>query len=436
MNYIVFLLNAVALSVDLPIGIQSGYIKVGDGVRYFYFLAPAQSHHETAPLVLWLTGGPGCSSAAALFIENGPYFVHVNLTLSKNDYSWNKIANMLYVDQPAGAGYSYSTKNCDAPFCISEQGVDKYLFSFLQGFIVRYPKFKKRAFYITGESYAGHYVSSLAAHIIKLKKDLDLDLRGIAMGNAMVDPRVQFMYYHIYAKEHHLVTPEQQVEMEAALPVCLGLMNECQQTKVTLLCVEAFTTCGASQMGVLNDRGINMYDITKSVKRGEAPYGSLMTSMTAYMRLEKVKHFFDVPENENWLMCDMDTYMRVVFGGNFLTSYTNDVNAVLRNNGNVFVYAGANDFACNWDGTEAWVNKFAGERFAQAPYKQLDGTNDTGIFKQEIHGTSSLTLAKILHAGHMAPADQPALLLNLIDRFLLGNNHKKIDSLKEVEQFV
>merc|ERR550514_964333 len=82
----------------------SGYYKLKTGVlpkNYFYWFFEARESPETAPLVLWMTGGPGCSSEVALFGENGPCQVNTDGTAtSTNKASWNSNANLLYIDQP------------------------------------------------------------------------------------------------------------------------------------------------------------------------------------------------------------------------------------------------------------------------------------------------------------------------------------------------
>jgi len=74
----------------------------------FYWLFESHNNPQEDPLVLWLTGGPGCASEVALFFENGPYTINEDLTLSKNEFTWNTNANLLYVDQPVGTGYSHA----------------------------------------------------------------------------------------------------------------------------------------------------------------------------------------------------------------------------------------------------------------------------------------------------------------------------------------
>ena len=90
---------------------SAGYFKLTTGDKnYFYWYFESRSAPATDPLVLWLTGGPGCSSEVALFGENGPCKVSADgQTTTRNEFAWNSRANLLYVDQPTGTGFSYGT---------------------------------------------------------------------------------------------------------------------------------------------------------------------------------------------------------------------------------------------------------------------------------------------------------------------------------------
>eukprot|EP00438_Fugacium_kawagutii_P016957 Skav217271 [mRNA] locus=scaffold120:48756:62856:- [translate_table: standard] len=131
-------------------------------------LGPAHGWNpSSAPLVMWLSGGPGCSSQLALFAENGP--CHLDLYglrqfTYKNPASWHYAANVMWVDQPAGVGFStgIGTHN--------EQGVANNMFVFLQKFFAAFPQYQSTNFYIFGESYAGvlwsgHYVPAISHRI-------------------------------------------------------------------------------------------------------------------------------------------------------------------------------------------------------------------------------------------------------------------------------
>ncbi|XP_058007367.1 serine carboxypeptidase-like 18 isoform X3 [Hevea brasiliensis] len=102
---------------DLPFTLETGYIGVGemDEVQLFYYFIESERNPRLDPLVLWLTGGPGCSALSAIFYEIGPItFNHSNFswetlpTLILNPYSWTKVANIIFLDAPVGTGFSYA----------------------------------------------------------------------------------------------------------------------------------------------------------------------------------------------------------------------------------------------------------------------------------------------------------------------------------------
>ncbi|MCH93710.1 serine carboxypeptidase-like 49-like, partial [Trifolium medium] len=89
------------------------YVRVlVERCRMFYLFFESRNNKKD-PVVIWLTGGPGCSSELAVFYENGPFKIANNLSLVWNEYGWDKVSNLLYVDQPTGTGFSYSTDNRD-----------------------------------------------------------------------------------------------------------------------------------------------------------------------------------------------------------------------------------------------------------------------------------------------------------------------------------
>lgn len=172
---------------------KSGLISMGNGDDMFYWLFKSRSSTpSTDPLVIWLTGGPGCASEVALFYENGPYTINDDLSLNPNQQAWNRVSNLLYVDQPVGTGFS----RCSSIFHYdsTEDEIAANIKKFLDGFLEVNPEFKGRDFFITGESYAGHYIPAIAYHLVKEipAGSLALNFKGIAIGNGWVDPVVQY----------------------------------------------------------------------------------------------------------------------------------------------------------------------------------------------------------------------------------------------------
>ena len=106
----------------------------------------------------------------AMFTENGPYNFRYNAgTVSErfefeyNEYSWNNNANVLYLDQPIGTGFSAIDSYWELKWNQYDVAFDFYIF--INHFFVRYPEFKGRELFITGESYAGHYIPAIVNFI-------------------------------------------------------------------------------------------------------------------------------------------------------------------------------------------------------------------------------------------------------------------------------
>ncbi|VAI33203.1 unnamed protein product [Triticum turgidum subsp. durum] len=146
-----------------------GYVTVDkkDGWALFYYFVEAAIDAAAKPLLLWLNGGPGCSSLGyGAMMEVGPFRVNKDKrTLSENLHAWTKVANVIFLESPVGVGFSYSNKTLD--FHLSgDKSTANDTFVFLFNWLERFPEYKGRPFYISGESYSGHYAPQLAAIIL------------------------------------------------------------------------------------------------------------------------------------------------------------------------------------------------------------------------------------------------------------------------------
>ncbi|KAL5840074.1 hypothetical protein ACOSQ3_012741 [Xanthoceras sorbifolium] len=185
--------NLPGQSFDVSFAQFSGYVTVNDdsGRSLFYWLTEAAEEPESKPLILWLNGGPGCSSIAYGEAEEiGPFHIRPDgKTLYSNPYSWNQVANLLFLDSPVGVGFSYSNTSSDLLNNGDKRTAEDSL-EFLLKWFERFPQYKGRDFYITGESYAGHYVPQLSQVIVRhnratVKKTINL--KGYMVGNALTD---------------------------------------------------------------------------------------------------------------------------------------------------------------------------------------------------------------------------------------------------------
>lgn len=171
----------------------AGYVTVDPkaGRALFYYFVESPQHSATKPLVLWLNGGPGCSSLGYGAMEElGPFRVNSDgKTLFHNEYAWNNAANVIFLESPAGVGFSYSNTSSDYDDNGDKRTAEDS-YTFLINWLERFPQYKSRDFFITGESYAGHYVPQLAYTILSKNNNTNqtiINLKGIAIGNAWID---------------------------------------------------------------------------------------------------------------------------------------------------------------------------------------------------------------------------------------------------------
>ncbi|VAH17737.1 unnamed protein product [Triticum turgidum subsp. durum] len=172
----------------------SGYVTTDErlGKALFYWFFEAMEKPDEKPLVLWLNGGPGCSSVGfGQAQELGPFLVKKDVPeLELNPYAWNQAANLLFLDSPAGVGFSYTNTSfeIDPP---GDNSTAHGSYAFLVRWFQRFPQHKMKEFYIAGESYAGHYIPQLANVIVeenkKASKENYINFKGILIGNAYVD---------------------------------------------------------------------------------------------------------------------------------------------------------------------------------------------------------------------------------------------------------
>ncbi|CAI8028488.1 Probable serine carboxypeptidase CPVL, partial [Geodia barretti] len=162
--------------------------------KLFFFLR--QSGQTSAPLLLWLQGGPGGSSLFGLFVENGPLYVAKNGSVFRRDITWNKEYHMLYIDNPVGTGFSFTNES--GGYSVDETQVGINLYSALTQFFTVYSEYLDSDFYVTGESYAGKYVPAIAYKIHQENQGtpkVKINLRGVAIGDGLVDPVNMFNGY-------------------------------------------------------------------------------------------------------------------------------------------------------------------------------------------------------------------------------------------------
>ncbi|CAF4078566.1 unnamed protein product [Adineta steineri] len=150
--------------------------------------------------LIWIDGGPGCSSVSAVWMGIGPFSFQGQNTMIENDGSWHLYTNLLFVDQPVGTGFS--TIDTDSFIHELDEMADQFL-GFLDQYIKIFPELLENDIYLAGISFAGQYIPYIAKPILEQRSTLKL--RGLLIGNGWIDPVTIYKSYLPFAVANNLV---------------------------------------------------------------------------------------------------------------------------------------------------------------------------------------------------------------------------------------
>ncbi|KAI8876330.1 peptidase S10, serine carboxypeptidase [Backusella circina FSU 941] len=418
-------------------GIQySGYVDKHDtDDHFFFYFFESRTDPSNDPTVLWLNGGPGCSSMMGLWMELGPCQVNEfgNGTI-KNPFSWNTAANIVFLDQPVNVGYSYGKTKVRST---EESARDVY--AFLQLFLGEFSDYARGNFHISGESYGGHYLPALSSEIIKNNKVaeekglLELNYESMLIGNGWTDPLTQFKHYETFAcandSPYKPIFDEETCEkMRNAYPRCEMLSKACYNLPSSLTCIPAGLYCEKVTNGPFDKTGLNPYDIRKKCEGDSGLCYSLIEAIEIYANDEDVRANLGVDDAAGkYAGCSDSVGYRFYQTGDGSKDFTRHVADTLEAGVRVLLYVGDMDWICNWVGNLAWsldMDWYGKENYNLA--KTEPWLSDfTGIKAGEVRSHDKLTFLRIYDAGHMVPYDQPENALDFFNKWLSNTTLSK-----------
>ncbi|CAG8647835.1 3392_t:CDS:2 [Acaulospora morrowiae] len=409
----------------------SGYLDAGNNKHFFFWFFESRNKPETDPIVLWLNGGPGCSSLTGLYFELGPCMVNEEGTDTIfNPYSWNSNASVIFLDQPTNVGYSYGSGVSNT----LSAAVDVY--AFLQIFFKEFSQYSGLDFHIAGESYAGHYIPAIAAEInnnnkgtsswilkTKPKNLRHVKLESILIGNGLVDPLVQYEFYPDMAcnSSYDPVLDEATCDrMRKAYPRCARSIQRCYDNPNMFNCVPATMSCNREMIMPYQQTGMNVYDVRKKCDGGNLCY-PILEAIEKYSNREEVKKALGVNPRIEYKSCNMDINFKFMMAGDWMRPYHRLIPPLMENNIRVLIYAGDADYICNWIGNEAWVKElqWPGKNGFNAVDVKPWLTYGDSLHAGDIRTYKELTFLRVFEAGHMVPYDQPRPSLDFFNRWLL-----------------
>ncbi|KAH6681836.1 putative carboxypeptidase Y like protein A [Halenospora varia] len=395
----------------------SGYLDDDENDKHlFYWFFESRNDPKNDPVILWLNGGPGCSSLTGLFLELGPSSIDKNLKLHSNPYSWNANASVIFLDQPVNVGYSYSGSQVSNTIAAG-----KDVYALLTLFFKQFPEYAKQDFHIAGESYAGHYIPVFTSEILSHKKR-NINLKSVLIGNGLTDGLTQYQYYEPMACGKggaKAVLDEGECQaMENALPRCESLIQNCYDSESVWSCVPASIYCNNAMIGPYQRTGQNVYDIRGKCEDSSNLCYSALGWISEFLNKADVQAELGV-EVSSYDSCNFDINRNFLFQGDWMQPFHRLVPGILEQIP-VLIYAGDKDFICNWLGNEAWTNalEWPGQKdFNKADIKDL---SSEGKKYGKVKTSGNFTFMRIFEAGHMVPMDQPEPSLDFLNRWVAG----------------
>ncbi|KAH7926024.1 alpha/beta-hydrolase [Leucogyrophana mollusca] len=417
---------------DETVNAYTGYIDIEARHLFFYFFE-SRNDPDKDDVIFWTNGGPGGSSSIGLFMELGPCSTLLGNGTTFNPYSWNTNANIFFVDQPIGVGFSYA--DFGEVVSTTEEAA-KDIAAFIAIFFEHFTTFKGRAFHMAGESYGGRYIPIFAAEVYDQNTKLiaagmtPVNLSSVMIGNGFTDWETTWISYIDMQCSPVTLFPIQTISscirMKQALPRCQKWAKDaCFDVFDAMGCGMAMDFCANELEAPFFASGKNPYDISKDCE------GEIQDTL-CYPQTKTISRYLDRPDVRAILGVDPSLPANISLAsaavgqsfGKSLDVYRVTVEyvaALLERGIRTLIYAGEYDWICNWVGNEAWTRsmEWSGQReYVAQPMRtwSLEG--------REIGKTRSakgLTFATIEGAGHMAPFDKPKEALELVQRWLAGH---------------
>lgn len=426
----------------------SGYLNLPNTQKQIhYWFVESETVPDTAPLVFWTNGGPGCSGLIGFMTEQGPFRPDKNGNLQLNPWRWNSIANMIFLEQPVGVGFSYSDNSADYKIGDSQAAQDNL--QTILAFLIRFPQLAKSPLFITSESYGGHYMPTLASQIVDYNKINNgiINFKGFAVGNPYTD------YYSGVGAEMETYWGKQLLPKPSwdkyVASGCLDANIQLNSTACSTYIIEFmkkvgnlnpyaldYPVCVTSQQAWTTDM------IRRSIeKKGTdidlGAFFSVFRTVPSlyeyqpcednyaanYLNNQAVKIAIHVKEDIVWEECSRTVKYDYTDKMLPMEHYYKDLlNSVNDKNLRILVYSGDDDSVCGTIGTQKWVWNLGFDVKANKYWNVWEIDEQTAGYLTQFNTPFSrkprLTFATVHFAGHEVPTYKPKEAFYLFKAFL------------------
>ncbi|KAK7324897.1 hypothetical protein VNO77_28823 [Canavalia gladiata] len=407
-----------------------GYVQVRPKAHMFWWLyrSPYRVDNPSKPwpIILWLQGGPGSSGVGfGNFREIGP----LDANLKPRNFTWLRKADLLFVDNPVGTGYSFVEDS--GLFVKTDKEAATDLTTLLTKLFNNNPSLQKSPLFIVAESYGGKFAVTLGLSAVKAinKGRLKLKLGGVVLGDSWISPEdFVFSWGPLLKDLSRLDDKGLQISNSVAKMIKeqleAGQFVNATNSWSELENLISINTNSVDFYNFLLDSG--SYSVTLSAMKMKLfkeismrRYSNYLSAgvngdLNSLLNGVTKKKLKIIPENITWFELSDNVFANLE--GDFMKPRIAEVDELLALGVNVTVYSGQVDLICSTRGTEAWLKKLKWvglPKFMRKRRTPIFWGNDKttkGFFKSY----KNLNFYWILGAGHFVPIDQPYIALNMI----------------------
>ncbi|KAH9368052.1 hypothetical protein HPB48_001048 [Haemaphysalis longicornis] len=402
------------IGADLEVPSYAGFITVNErfNSNLFFWFVPSLRDPRNSPVVLWMQGGPGTSSLLGFFSEHGPYVLSPDGKKAQwRNLTWAQRYSMLYVDQPVGAGFSFTESN--EGYARNMNDIARDMLEFVQQFFTLFSEQAKNDLYLAGESYAGKYVPAVGAALHESANNarVKVNFRGIAFGNGFTDP-VNMIDFGEFLHNIGLMRRADALKVTEAGKSAVGLIRDGRLSDAAFLMDRTI-------FGLLTKdtffKNVTGYDYYYNYLIDKQPRS--LKSYEGFVTSPEIRRSIHVGHLE---FHTSRTVVAEYLTEDIMRSAVKQFTVVLQKGYKVLVYSGNLDICVPTTQTERFLSKLKwshADHWKQTPHHiwwSADGQSPLG-YKKTI---ANLNFMAIRNGGHVLPFDQPVVMFDLITAFI------------------
>jgi len=415
-------------SKELPSKTYVSYMHLPNSEKHVhYWFVESEHDPKNAPVFFWTNGGPGCSSLMGLFEEIGPFMPDSKLKLVRNNLAWTKFANIVFVEQPIGVGFSYSKNPKD--YVSNDTLAAKNNMAFLIEFFKVFPEFKHNKLYLTGESYAGHYIPMLLTEVIAHNKthNNELNFTGCILMNPLIThysgDQAQIETYWGFQRISHETWKKYKKHkcITAKSRYCTNLTNEINDNHRDLnpYAID-YPLCNNHHQ---SKKMIKFFRNYRNFTYQGINLSCVDQYAAEYLNSTAVRDKIIKPHSTRvWTPCSDHVKYRMKDGNNDMLKYIKPhlFDKTLKHF-DLLIMSGTSDSICGTVGTQKWISRLklkVKENTKEWKPYSMDGQLKGYVTEFQGDGKKTLTLVTVIDAGHEIPMFKPAEAFHVVHSYL------------------